>query len=128
MKKDKLIAMLTAISGNPKIKLWNGLVGDWVDINTTLVPVELVRMTKEYWIESCRLETCRDRKDWEYQFSPELIKQLTKQYTTVCTWEDNQYVTQEDIIAKRYDARTVQILQSKIKGKTSWDRLGKINY
>jgi hypothetical protein len=64
MKKSKLIAMLNALPGDPDIKLWNGMVGDWMEIDPNLVPQELVRMNLDYWLESCRLEDCCDRKDW----------------------------------------------------------------
>lgn len=128
MKKSKLIEMLNAIDGNPEIKLWNGFVGDWVDIDTKLVPHTLVRMKQEYWLESCRIQDAVKRKDWTYQMPAEKLAYLKKQYTTVCQWEDNQFVTQEDIDLKRYAARKVQIMQSKVKGVKTWDRIGDISY
>lgn len=128
MKKSKLIAMLNALPGDPEIKLWNGFVGDWVDIDTKLVSIDLVRMNLAYWLESCRLQDCRDRNDWDYQMPAEEVAQLTKNYSKVCTWEENRYVTQEDIKEKRYNVKTVQIMQAKVKGENAWDRIGDVRY
>jgi hypothetical protein len=33
MKKSKLIEMLNRLEGDPEIKLWNGMVGDWMDMD-----------------------------------------------------------------------------------------------
>ncbi len=128
MKKSKLIEILNNIDGNPEIKLWNGFVGDWVDIEKTLVPVDLFKMTETYYIESCRLEKCRDLNDWSYQFSAEDIASLKVSYKTNCSLEINNYVTQEDISKKRYVKTTVLMIESKTKGVKTWDRIGDIIY
>ena len=128
MRKSKIIEMLEAVKGNPEIKLWNGMVGDWMDISPELVPFDLVKMTKAYYIESCRLERCRDEKNWDYKHTPEELAELEKLYPKVNKWENNPYVTQKRIDDKSYDVKTVLILQAKVKGETSWDRLGDISY
>jgi hypothetical protein len=130
MKKSKLIAMLNAIEGDPDIKLWNGMVGDWMEISPALVKSDLVRMNLDYWLESCRLQDCGERKDWDYQMPAEEIAELTKRHKSgkVNKWELNPYVTLEDIKAKRYSLKKILILQAKKKGETSWDRLGDISY
>lgn len=128
MKKSKLIAMLNALPGDPEIKLWNGFAQDWVDIDTKLVSIDLVRMNLAYWLESCRLQDCLDRMDWDYQMPAEEVAQLTKNYAKVCKWEDNQYVTQEDIDAKRYAVKTVRLMQAKVKGENAWSRMGDMEY
>lgn len=128
MKKSKLIAILNAIEGDPEIKLWNGMVGDWVDIDPELVPQELVKQTLEHWLEMCRAEDCIERKDWEYQMPAEEVAQLTKNYPKLHKWEMNPYVTLEDVQKKRYKLKKVLIMQSKQKGVTTWDRLGDISY
>ena len=128
VKKTKLIEMLNSIKGNPEIKLWNGLVQDWTDIDTKLVEMTLVRMTESYWLESVRIEHCIGSKDWSYQLPEEEVIELKKQYKTVCKWENNPYVTKEDIDTKRYSTRIVQIMQSKFKGEQMFDRNGTISY
>lgn len=130
MKKSKLIEMLNALPGDPDIKLWNGMVGDWMEISPTLVQSDLVRMNLAYWLESCRLEDCINRKDWSYQLPAEEVAELTKRHKSgkVNKWEINPYVTLEDIEKKRYSLKKILILQAKIKGEKSYDRMGDISY
>jgi hypothetical protein len=130
MKKSQLIEMLNKIKGNPEIKLWNGMVGDWMDISPTVVPTDLVKMNLEYWLEACRLEDCRDRKDWDYQMPAEEIAKLTKRHKSgkVNKWELNEYVTLEDVKSKRYALKKIYILNAKVKGEKTYDRMGDISY
>lgn len=128
MRKSKLLELLNSIEGNPDIKLWNGYVEDWVDIDNKLVPTQLTRMTLAHWLESCRWETCRDLNDWGYQLPAEEVVKLTKAHSRVCKWEVNPYVTQENINAKWYEVKTVQIMQAKSKGEKTFDRAGDISY
>lgn len=128
MKKSKLIELLTSIEGNPEIKLWNGLVDDWVDLRPEIVTIDLVKQTQEHWLEMIRIEACRDSRDWDYQLPAEEVARLKKEYNKVCQWEDNSYVTEEDITAGRYKVKAVKILQAKPKGAQSWDRMGTISY
>ena len=130
MKKSKLIELLNAIPGNPEIKLWNGMVGDWMDISPTIVPSDLVKMNLAYWLESCRLQDCADLKNWEYQMPAEEVKKLTARHKRgdVNKWEMNPYVTLEDIKNKNYSMKTVYILNAKVKGEKTFDRFGDISY
>jgi hypothetical protein len=128
MKKSKLIAMLNALPGDPDIKLWNGMVGDWMEIDPTLVAQELVKQTLEHWLEMCRLQDCRDRNDWDYQMPAEEVARLTKSYSKLHKWEMNPYITLEDVKAKRYSTKKVLIMQSKRKGVKTFDRFGDISY
>lgn len=43
-------------------------------------------------------------------------------------WEDNSFVYEEDLANKRYKQRTVIALQGKKAGRSTWDRLGSIEY
>lgn len=126
MKKSKLIALLNSIEGDPDVLLWNGLVGDWMDIGQ-LAEGDLVKMTLEYYLESCRLETCIDLKDWEYQLPAEEVKELTARHKKF-PYEINQYVTLEDVKAKRYKIKRVQYIDAKLRGEKHTDRLGSIEY
>jgi hypothetical protein len=128
MKKSALIKMLQEIEGDPEIKLWNGFAGDWVDINPKLEQVNLVRLTRDYWIESIRIEECIDRKDWTHQLPQSEVDSLKKSHRYICEWELNEYVAQEDIDKKRYQVKPVYILQAKVKGETTYDRLGDMSY
>ena len=128
MKKSKLIEMLNRLEGDPEIKLWNGMVGDWMDISKELVPSDLVKQTLEHWLEMCRIEACKDRQDRDYQLPAEEVARLKKDYNKVNTWELNPFVTLEDVKEKRYKLKNIYILNAKRKGVTDFDRVGDIEY
>lgn len=128
MKKSKLIEMLNRLEGDPEIKLWNGMVGDWMDIDPKLVPSDLVKQTLAHWLDMCRLHECRDRQDRDYQLPDEEVAQLKKDYNKVNTWELNPYVNLEDVKEGRYSVKTIYLLNAKTKGVKSFDRLGDIDY
>jgi len=126
MRKNDLIKLLQGIKGNPEVLLWNGMVGDWMHIDK---PVEgdLVKVDKKQFIESCRLRECRDRNNWDYQFSKDELDDVEKWYKRQ-EWEDNQFVTEEDIKQKRWKQKRVLYLQAKKRGVSTFDRLGNIEY
>ena len=128
MKKSKLIEMLSKIKGDTEIKLWNGMVCDWMDISKELVPSDLVKQTLAHWLEMCRVEECKARRDWDYQMPAEEVARLKKDYNKVNPWELNPYVTLEDVQEKRYSLKNIYILNAKTKGVTSFDRLGDVSY
>ena len=128
MKKSKLIEMLNRLEGDPEIKLWNGMVGDWMDIDKELVPSDLVKQTCAHWLDMCRLHECRDRQDRDYQLPAEEVARLKKDYNKVNTWELNPYVNLEDVKEGRYSVKTIYLLNAKTKGVKAFDRLGDIDY
>lgn len=128
MKKSELIELLNSLPGNPEVKLWNGLVGDWVNIENKIYPLDLVKQTEQHYLERVRIDECIARKDWEYQLPQERINKLKESYKKVCKWEQNDFVTQQDVAEKRYKVKTVYALQAKNKGVTTWDRAGNISY
>lgn len=130
MKIETLIAHLqnsVSIRGkNADVLLWNGMVGDWMDIN--LVSGDLVKMTEKSYLEANLHERMRDEKNWEYEFSSEELADLRKMYRKVCKWETNQFVTEEDIKAGRYKRKQVLYVDGKPRGVSTFDRLGSIEY
>jgi hypothetical protein len=128
MKKSKLIALLNALPGNPDIKLWNGMVGDWMEIDPKLIRQDLVKQSLEHWLEMCRLQDCQDRKDWDYQMPAEEVARLTKNYNKVNQWEMNPYVKLDQVKNKQYKMKPILIMQAKPRGVKTWDRLGNIEY
>lgn len=128
MKKSKLIEMLNRLEGDPEIKLWNGMAGDWMDIDRELVPSDLVKQSLEHWLEMCRIQDCRERRDWDYQLPAEEVAQLKKDYNKINPWELNSFVTLEDVKEKRYKLKNIYILNAKTKGVKAFDRLGGIDY
>jgi hypothetical protein len=127
MRKNDLIKLLQGIKGNPEILLWNGHAGDFMNIKGTLTS-DLVKMTKEYYLEMCRLEECFDKQDWNFQFSPEEKARLEANYAKVIEWEPNEFVTTEDVKDGRYKSKKVLYIEPKVRGKTSWDRAGSFSY
>ena len=128
MRKSKLIEILNSIEGNPEIKLWNGFVQDWVDIDPTPIKTELMRRSRDYWLESCRLQDCVDKKNWEYQMPQEEIENLKKNYSRVCKWEINSYIGNDPIKKQDFQSKSVYILQANVKGEKTFDRMGDIRY
>lgn len=127
MKKSDLIALLNSIEGNPEIKLWNGFVEDWVDIENKLHPLELVKLTKAEYIKRITMQECIRKKDWNYELSEDEIEKVEKLYNQM-KWEYKQFVTSEDIEQGRYKVKNVFLLQAKIKGEKTFDRCGDIEY
>lgn len=126
MKKDKLIALLQSIDGNPDILIWNGLVGDYQDIDE-LVEGSLVKQTYNHYAETVRLQECLDRQDWQYQLLEDELKELKENYKSF-EWEFNDYVTEEDIKKKNYREKTVFLLEPKFRGCEYFDRQGNVRY
>ena len=74
MRKDKLIKLLQDIPGNPDVVIWNGLVGDWMDVGE-LVPTQLVKESREFVSNALLAEDGLKRQD----LTDEQIQQHTKQ-------------------------------------------------
>lgn len=126
MKKSKLIALLNSIEGDPDMVLWNGIVGDWMNVGS-IVKGELVKQTLEHYLEMCRLQDCQERKDWDYQMPAEEIDRLKKFYKTF-DYETNPYVSEEDIKLKRYKKKTIYFIDAKKRGLTDFGRGGDVSY
>jgi hypothetical protein len=128
MKKSKLISLLQELDGDPDIILWNGLVCDWVDISPTLIEGNLIKETFDHYCQMIQFERQRDNNNWDYQLTQSEIDKLRNDYKKYINWEDNEFVCIDDIKQKRYKSKRVVYIDAKIKGKSNYDRLGKINY
>ena len=127
MKKDDFIKELQNIPGNPEIKLWNGMVSDWMDIDS-LVEGDLVKETEAHYLEMCRLEKCVDLSNFGYQFTDDDLTRLRKVYSEHVSWEDNPFVTSEDIDNNRYHIESIYYINAKPRGETFIDRQGSVKY
>ena len=128
MRKNKLIELLTSIKGNPDILLWNGMVGDWMDIDNKPVETSLVKSSFENHLLRCEYEDKRDRNDYEFKYSQEDIADIKKSYNKHYKWECNQFVTDKDISSGDYKEKKVFILNAKKRGVSTFDRFGNIDY
>lgn len=129
MKKNKLIEALQKIKGNPEVKLWNGMVEDWMDIS--LVESELVKESKEFirwWVEA----------EWKQENRAEIIpediqKELDRVISERCKnseWSfPNHYLKPEDF-SRWYgkNRKKLILIDGKKRGKTTFDRLGDVSY
>lgn len=127
MRKNDLIKLLQTIEGNPEIVLWNGFVQDYQDISKELVKGKLVKLTLDWYLETCRMKRCIDEKDWKYKLTQDEINTY-KNYYKDFKYGQNNYVTEEDIKAKRYRVKKVVYLDAKLSNKTYHDRLGSVKY
>lgn len=127
MRKNELIKLLQQLDGNPEILLWNGYVGDYMHISN-LVENELVKQTFDHYAKMVEFEEKRNRKDWDYQHTEQDVGELKGCYKKFVEWEINEYVTAEDIENKRYKKKRVVFIGAKPRGKTSYDRLGGVEY
>ena len=129
MKKSKLIELLNNLEGDPNILLWNGGVGDWMDIDKNFIESNLVKMTFAGYIRAIENERIRHaHKDLGYIIPKEEYPELKKNYNKNIEWEDNEFINDCDILNKRYTKKSVIMINSKSRGVRTWDRLGTINY
>jgi hypothetical protein len=128
MRKNDLIKLLQETKGNPEIVLWNGIVGDYMQIDNKLVEGELSKMTFEGLLHYYSLERKRDKNDWNYELTEEEKQGLLKNYKDNYKWEINQFVNREDIKRKTHKSKRVLYINAKISGKSHNDRLGSIYY
>ena len=123
MRKADLIKMLEAIPGNPDVVIWNGFVGDWMDISNKSVVHELVRETPEFVRDGINAQNARDGL-------PACTDAELKKAMTCREWGFPNEFVEESEFERWYGKRRkrVLILDAKHRGKSTWDRFGTINY
>lgn len=129
MKKNKLIQILQNMKGNADIKVWNGYAGDWQDFD--LVEQELVKESEEFirwWIEA----------EWKQENKNSIIPEdVQKELDEIITrrvkereWDfPNHYVSEENM--ERWygkNRKRIFLINAKLRGKSTFDRMGDINY
>lgn len=129
MKKNKLIEILQKIKGNPDVKLWNGMVGDWMDVE--IIESELVKESEEFvrfWHE---MSWKKDNKISEIpEDVQEQIEKDIKIHLKEREWEfPNQYVAEKDEKCWYGNNRKkILLINGKKRGKKTWDRMGEMYY
>lgn len=126
MKKSKLMKLLADIPDNADIRLWNGMVGDWMDIES-IKPTMLFMVSLDHELKVTRMRNARDVGDPAAVLSAEQIADIKKEHRTL-GWEYNQWVTQTMIDDGYYNTKTVFIIDAKTRGVHAFDRLGSIDY
>jgi hypothetical protein len=128
MKKSKLIKLLNELKGDPDILLWNGHVGDWVDIDSNLVETDLVRETFEGYCTSLRYERAVELRDGSYEIPEDEIRELKKIFPTISAWDFNAWVTEEHIKQRKYKKKSVILIQPKDRDRKSFNRSFTLEY
>lgn len=132
MKKNELIKLLQDTPGNPHIMFWNGFVEDVQDVSNKIEQAELVKETVDFLYNCLVHERMKDLNSWDPL--PEDVLQQIKIQAVKCH-KEQQYelpnsCVKESEFERWYGKRTkkILILSAKRAGKTTYDRLGKIEY
>lgn len=126
MRKNKLIALLQNLPGNPDVLVWNGMVEDWMDILPE--PVESKLFKDNPQTEKEMIEFDRKKNGNETPVSVEQFEQIKKQIRK-SDWEfPNQYADEEQIKRMYGKPKTVFLLNPKVRKRKVFDRLGTISY
>ena len=123
MRKMALIKLLESIKGNPEVVLWNGFVGDWQSIDQNIEQIELVKHSREF------LEFTINHQNAELGLPPLSEDEITARVKEE-EWDlPNQFVEHERL-NDWYGSRRKRlvVLSGKARGKSTWDRLGTIEY
>jgi hypothetical protein len=132
VKKDKLIALLQEIDGNPDIYLWNGFVDDWVDIEPSFVKTEFVKHSKSHVAGLIRLQYMQQvgsfdlTEKQEAEVSAIVKNSYNKHYKTFDL--PNRYVSDEQFKQWYDKKKVVYLMNTKTKGVTYSDRIGDMKY
>ena len=117
MKKDKLIALLQSIEGNPDVLLYNGFVDDWTDITVHEDKHTLYKPCKQHY----RMMVSLQHQD----ITQESLDALVKQYSP--SWEFANRFYDEDDIKRRYNRKKdVVFLEAKERGKKVFGHRGDV--
>ena len=123
MRKMALIKLLESIKGNPEVVLWNGFVGDWQSIDQNIEQIKLVKHSREF------LEFTINHQNTELGLPPLSEDEITARVKEE-EWDlPNQFVEPERL-NDWYGSRRKRlvVLSGKARGKSTWDRLGTIEY
>jgi len=129
MRKNDLIKKLQKIKGNPDIKMWNGFVEDWMDIEIS--EEELVKHCEAHirW----RVEAEWKERNKSLKIPANVQQRLDKLITQQVKEEEWEFPNQfldADGEKRWYGKRRkkIVIIDAKLRNKNCLDRLGSISY
>ena len=123
MKKNQLIEQLQKIKGNPEIKMWNGYVDDWMNIQ--LCEQEFVKESEDFIRWNIEMAWKERNQKWEIPEEAQIqIEEVIKERLKDRQWElPNQYLqTKED--EERWYAKNKKkfvLINGKTRGKSIED-------
>ena len=130
MRKNQLIEQLQKIKGNPEIKMWNGYVDDWMNIQ--LCEQEFVKESEDFIRWSIEMAWKQRNQKWEIPEEAQIqIEEVIKERLKDRQWElPNQYLQTKEDEERWYgkNKKKFVLINGKTRGKSIEDRLGKVSY
>jgi len=133
MKKDKLIALLQELEGNPDVYFWNGFVSDYMDVLPKIDTYDMVKEQYSFTLNGVIGEYLKGTNQTEV--SPEVYEQLEEKARSIHSrkqWDfPNPFVEDEEDFKHWYGSnkKKVAILNTKLRGKLDFSRgKGKLEY
>ena len=125
MTKNELIEKLQSIKGNPQITVWNGMVGDYHHIGN-VDELFLYKEDVNFRLEGIAYQRQRDNRP---AMTEEDIAEFKKDHKKQGYEFPNQFL-EEDQYKVWYGKNKKRIIciEPKPRGKSTWDRMGDINY
>jgi hypothetical protein len=132
MRKNDLITYLQSLNGNPTITIWNGLVEDYMVVTADTIHEEkLYKTSALYFLTNMEMEYFHKHKTRDIPKDIlDTYKERAKEMSAKAKYEfPNPYFDTEDY-KKWYGNRCKNILLigGELRGKTSYDRCGSIEY
>ena len=130
MKKSDILEMLDDLDDDTEVYIWNGLVGDFQDIDPNIVDVTLACRTKENYRRDCIMDYYQDTgRRVETDEDIEVIDEMAKDFNPNEEYElANSFMTQEMLDKTYSDQKTVKVINVLPRNKVMHDRLGTISY
>jgi hypothetical protein len=130
VRKNQLIEQLQKIKGNPEIKMWNGYVDDWMNIQ--LCEQEFVKESEDFIRWSIEMAWKQRNQKWEIPEEAQIqIEEVIKERLKDRQWElPNQYLQTKEDEERWYgkNKKKFVLINGKTRGKSIEDRLGKVHY
>jgi len=134
MRKNKLIELLQQIEGNPEVHFWNGFVEDFMPISENIDSFILVKESKDFIFKNLIFKHMREYNILDENEVADEVRERLKVVADDAfkrrEWDfPNEYVP-EDEYKTRYGnhRKKICLIQAKPRGKTTWDRMGNIDY
>lgn len=124
MKKHKLIAMLSHLKYNDEIYFWNDFAHDWQDIDPKVITTEMAKV-KPKVLHELIINQAASRGEKYTKTLAEMKADCRKRKTH--DWEYHLAEMDEEYAAM-HDFKTFTFIQSKPRGKETFDRAGSIRY
>ena len=130
MRAKQLIEKLKKIKGNPEIYLWNGIVQDYIKLDSSLIEDKLYKVSKEHIFQGLRMEFARTNQKFDLDPSEEsfLKTRVDNIYKKASFGPANMFVDNKDLNKWYSRSKNILVLQQENADKEYFDRIGTISY